>query len=73
MNDASRSAKELKHKQAVERNEKWAALSFEKQLEHLDKIFGKGEGAAKQRAKIAEKIKIRDVAPVKKDTKKSKA
>ncbi len=73
MNDASRSAKELKHKQAVERNARWAALSFESQLEQLDKTFGKDQGAAKQRAKIAEKIKIRDAAPAKKDAKKSKA
>ena len=58
--------KEIKQKEAVARNEKWASLTFEAQLGNLDDTFGKGNGAAKQRLKIAEKIKIRDAAANKK-------
>lgn len=45
--------KEQKRKEAEARNEKWRSLSFEKQIAHLDNLFGKDKGAAKQRAKIA--------------------
>jgi len=48
--------KEQKQKEAIERNEKWAALSFQAQLDYLDGMFGKDKGAAKQRAKIQLKM-----------------
>ncbi|MEA1980883.1 MAG: hypothetical protein U9N54_07915 [candidate division Zixibacteria bacterium] len=62
-------SKELKNQEAVARNSKWEALSFENQLEALDNTFGKDQGAAKQRAKIANKIQIRDSASKKKGKK----
>jgi len=46
-------SKELKHKEALERNTAWAAMSPEEQLAHLDKL---GVTASKQRAKIAKRI-----------------
>jgi hypothetical protein len=52
--------KTRKHTEALERNAKWEALSFEAQLKQLDTMFGQGLGAAKQRAKIAKKINVRD-------------
>ena len=58
--------KATKRAEAEERNAKWAALTFEAQIAQLDKTFGKGKGATKQRLKIAEKIKIRDAASNKK-------
>ncbi len=61
---------ETKRSEAEARNTQWAALSFEKQLSHLDSMFGKGKGGSKQRLKIAAKIKIRDAAPTKKAKKK---
>jgi len=54
--------KDRKRSEAEARNAAWAALSFEDQLASLDKTFGKGNGAAKQRAKIASKISARDAA-----------
>ena len=54
------SEKERKHNEAVARNEKWATLTFEKQLQHLDEMFGLDQGAAKQRTKILKQIKKRD-------------
>jgi hypothetical protein len=42
--------------QADERNEYFAALTPEQQIESLDKRLGKDVGAVKQRAKIAAKI-----------------
>ena len=54
--------KEQKRKEAEERNSKWASLTHEQQLKHLDELFGKDQGATKQRLKIKEKIKIRDAA-----------
>jgi len=56
--------KEQKRNEAIARNEKWAALTFEQQLESLDKTFGKDKGATKQRLKIAKKIAKRDEKPV---------
>jgi hypothetical protein len=41
-----------RHKEAVERNRDWESLSFVQQKAELDKRFGKGLGATKQRAKI---------------------
>jgi hypothetical protein len=45
--------KELRHTEAVKRNEAWNKLSPAQQLAELDKRLGVGIGAAKQRAKIA--------------------
>lgn len=38
----------------------WQSLSYEDQLKTLDRRFGKGVGATKQRAKIAKRIEERD-------------
>lgn len=57
--------KEQKRNEAIARNEKWASLTFEQQLESLNTTFGKDKGATKQRAKIAAKILKRDEKPVK--------
>jgi len=45
-----------KRAEAVERNESWAELSPKQQLADLDRRLGKGEGAKKQRAKIAKRM-----------------
>ena len=45
-----------KQKEAIERNEYWAQLTPEQQLDVLDIRLGKGIGAKKQRAKIQYKI-----------------
>ena len=45
-----------KQKEAIERNETWAKLTYEQQLADLDRRLGKGIGAKKQRAKIQYKI-----------------
>jgi hypothetical protein len=47
----------VKRRQAEERQEAWAKLSLEDQIELLDKRLGVGIGATKQRAKIMTKIK----------------
>ena len=45
-----------KQKEAIERNETWAKLTYEQQLADLDRRLGKGVGAKKQRARIQYKI-----------------
>ena len=45
-----------KQKEAIERNNFWASLTPQQQLESLDTRLGKGVGAKKQRAKIQSKI-----------------
>ena len=45
-----------KQREAIERNETWAKLTYEPQLEDLDRRLGKGIGAKKQRARIQYKI-----------------
>ena len=45
-----------KQKEAIERNNFWASLTPQQQLESLDTRLGKGVGAKKQRAKIQFKI-----------------
>ena len=45
-----------KQQEAIERNEYWAQLTPEQQLDILDIRLGKGIGAKKQRAKIQYKI-----------------
>lgn len=64
--------RETKRNEATARNEKWAALTFEAQLESLDKTFGKDQGATKQRIKISAKIAKRDQKPVVTATQKPK-
>ena len=48
--------KQIKETEAIVRNEAWAKLTPEQQLESLDNRLGKGVGAKKQRAKIQLKI-----------------
>ena len=48
--------KHIKETEAKVRNEAWAKLTPEQQLESLDNRLGKGVGAKKQRAKIQYKI-----------------
>ena len=55
--------KQIKETEAKVRNEAWAKLTPEQQLESLDNRLGKGVGAKKQRAKIKNKI---DNPPIKK-------
>lgn len=47
---------EIKRAEADERNAAWAKLSPSQQLEALDRRLGKGVGAAKQRARLLERI-----------------
>jgi len=63
--------KEQRYKEALIRNEKWAALSFQQQLDSLDKTFGVDLGAAKQRAKIKLKM-LKQVDPVPETTSETK-
>lgn len=46
----------VKREEAKARNEAWAKLSPQAQLESLDVRLGKGVGAVKQRAKIQSRI-----------------
>jgi hypothetical protein len=39
-----------------QRQKEWQTLSPKEQLKALDKRLGKGKGAAKQRARLAEKL-----------------
>ena len=48
--------KQIKQTEAAVRNEAWAKLTYEQQLEDLDKRLGKGIGAKKQRTRIQYKI-----------------
>ncbi len=54
---------ETKRKEAQERNAKWAALSVREQLAALDRRFGEGQGAKKQRARLEAKLKAPTPAP----------
>jgi hypothetical protein len=49
----------LKHKrtEAAERAEAWSALSVLEKIASLDARFGAGQGAQKQRAKLAKTVK----------------
>ena len=66
-----KAGKEQRRSEAEERNAKWAALSFDKQIAYLDNMFGKDLGAAKQRLKIAKQKEIAANASVKKTKKKA--
>ena len=48
--------KQTKQTEAAVRNEAWAKLTYEQQLEDLDRRLGKGIGAKKQRTRIQYKI-----------------
>jgi len=56
------SLRNLRRKEAIARNNAWAALSCEEQLADLDRRLGEGQGAVKQRAKIARLIAQREIA-----------
>ena len=45
-----------KVQEAIARNNRWAQLTTEQQLEDLDRRLGKGIGAKKQRARIQYRI-----------------
>lgn len=45
---------EQRSKSAKERNERWAALSPQEQLDELNRRLGPGVGATKQRARLAQ-------------------
>ena len=47
---------EIRRESADKRNADWCSLSPEKQLTELDVRLGKGVGAAKQRARLQQKI-----------------
>lgn len=48
--------KQQKRTEAVARDTEWRKLSPTQQLSDLDRRLGKGVGAAKQRARLQEKI-----------------
>jgi len=48
--------KDERRKVAEERNAQWASLTPQQQIAELDKRFGAGNGAKKQRARLAKKI-----------------
>lgn len=45
--------KKTRHEEAIERNEAWAKLSPQQQLQELDKRFGKDQGASRQRKRLS--------------------
>ena len=61
-----------KQQEAIERNEYWAQLTPEQQLENLDSRLGKGVGAKKQRARIQYKIDNPQVEIQRKNKKKKR-
>jgi len=48
--------KDLRRREAEERNKAWSGLTHTQQLAALDLRFGEGKGATKQRARIAKAI-----------------
>jgi hypothetical protein len=46
-----------RQEEAAERNAAWAGLSAKQKITSLDKRLGKGIGAKRQRAKLAEQLK----------------
>lgn len=48
----TKKSKELKQKEALQRNEAWRNLPKSEKIASLDRRFGKGKGASKQRRKI---------------------
>ena len=51
-----RADRDRRREEAEARNAIWAALTPQQQLTELDKRFGVGKGATKQRAKLAKKL-----------------
>lgn len=49
--------RERRREEAIQRNAKWAVLTPQQQLEVLNKNFGDGLGAKKQRAKLTKKLR----------------
>lgn len=47
----------IKREEAEERQEAWAGLTPKQQIQALNGRLGKGQGAKKQRARIAAKMK----------------
>ena len=50
--------KEIKQKEAVQRQEDYNKLTLSQKVTKLDLMFGGGKGAAKERAKLASKIEF---------------
>lgn len=61
--------KEVKRQEAEERNARWAELTPEEQLAHLDRL---GLRALKQREKIAIRLRGRDGTPASNKKKRKK-
>ena len=61
-----------KTQEAIERNNFWASLTPQQQLESLDNRLGEGIGAKKQRAKIQAKIDNPQVEVQRKSKKKKR-
>lgn len=55
-----KASKNRRAEEAKVRQTKFDALTFEQRIAKLDKIFGRGKGAVKERAKIAKQIEKRD-------------
>lgn len=53
--------KQRKREEAEVRNEAWRQLSPQEQLAELDKRFGKGKGATKQRKRLAKNGKEKEI------------
>lgn len=49
--------KAMKRAEGEKRNAAWQALTPQAQLAELDRRFGVGKGAGKQRAKLAKRMK----------------
>jgi len=45
-----------RHKEAVQRQEERSSISDKDQLKKLDKMFGKGKGAIKERKRLNDRI-----------------
>lgn len=58
-----------KRREATERDEAWQKLTPEQQLEALDRRLGKGQGATKQRARLAASLERRKHQPKKEEPK----
>ena len=58
----TRSVRELRTKQAAERNSAYNALNVQEKIQAIDKLFGVGKGAKKQRAKLSS-LSVKFVVP----------
>jgi ABC-type enterochelin transport system substrate-binding protein len=64
--------KEQRQKEALERQALRDSLTHQQQLEKLDKIFGEGEGAAKERKRLLSLIEPKNESPKTSKKKKKK-